>query len=94
MNYGKAIRKIRRKNKKSQVQFSQNIGITQAYLSMIETNKALPSREVLELVAFNYKLTVAEVVIMATTKEDIPRAFYNKWEDAAIKIMKILQGTR
>ncbi len=28
MDYGKAIRKIRRKNKKSQVQFSQNIGIT------------------------------------------------------------------
>lgn len=94
MDYGRAIRKIRRKNKKSQVQFANNIGITQAYLSMIETNKVLPSREVIELVALNYNMTIAELVLMATTRDDVPRALYKKWEDAAIKITNILNGTR
>ena len=48
MYFGKAIKFLRERNNKRQGVFATEIGITQAYLSMLENDKKKPSLDVLE----------------------------------------------
>ncbi len=51
MNIGIAIKELRKRKAFNQKQFCEKVGITQSYLSLIESNKKTPSTEVLEKVA-------------------------------------------
>lgn len=51
MNIGKGIKQIREKSGINQVAFAELIGITQSYMSQIESNKKKPSIDLLEKIS-------------------------------------------
>jgi transcriptional regulator with XRE-family HTH domain len=51
MNIGIGVKTVRRSQKFNQKQFAEKVGITQSYLSLIESNKKTPSTEVLQQIA-------------------------------------------
>jgi transcriptional regulator with XRE-family HTH domain len=51
MNIGQAIRTLRKTESMNQEEFASSVGITQSYLSLIETGHKKPSLEVLQQMA-------------------------------------------
>jgi transcriptional regulator with XRE-family HTH domain len=51
MNIGTGIKKVRKNKGFNQQSFAEKVGITQSYLSLIESNSKKPSTEVLEKIA-------------------------------------------
>lgn len=94
MNYGVAIRKIRKEHGLNQITFCQEIGVTQAYLSQIESNKLPPSREMLERISYNFNVTMAEIMLISTTVDDLPKQFYDRWEEVSTEALSLLRSLK
>lgn len=73
MNIGIAIRKIR-KNKApqlNQAQFAKVIGITQTYLSQIETGTKKPTISVLETISKEFEIPLPIIFWLGITENDV-----------------------
>ena len=69
MNLGQGIRLIRKKSNLTQMQFSAKIGITQTFLSGIESNKKTPSVDVLNKISKLFKCPLP-ILLWFTIEED------------------------
>lgn len=74
MNYGKSIRELRtNKMNQSQVVFSEAIGITQSYLSQVESGKKKPSTDLIEAISKYCNVPVAAMMLLSVTINDVPK---------------------
>lgn len=71
MNYGKSIRQFRVNLNQTQSEFSAGVGITQTYLSQIETGKKKPSTDVLERIADYSGVDMPIMLFFASEEADI-----------------------
>jgi XRE family transcriptional regulator, regulator of sulfur utilization len=72
MKLGQSIKKLR-VNKARQIQglFAQNIGITQSYLSQIETGQKEPSTEILQKIADYFEVPLPILFWYGIEESDI-----------------------
>ncbi|AXH74773.1 MAG: hypothetical protein [Bacteriophage sp.] len=74
MNYGTIIKHIRKDILNlNQNEFSEKIGITQTYLSLLEGNKKTPSTQVLETISSQSKYPISVLLWLSMTEEDVPK---------------------
>ena len=88
MNIGSAIEIIRKKKSMRQNQLAERAGITQSYLSLIESNKKEPNTKTLKIIASALDTPLPILLLYAIDKEDIPehkRPAFNV-------IMPLIQG--
>ena len=73
MNIGAAIRKIRKERtpQLKQSEFAKLIGITQTYLSQIETGAKTPNIRVLETISKQFEIHLPIVFWFGISEEDI-----------------------
>lgn len=73
MNVGIAIRKIRKEKtpQLNQSEFAKLIGITQTYLSQIETGAKTPKISVLETISKEVKIPLPIIFWLGINEEDI-----------------------
>lgn len=73
MNVGIAIRNIRKKRtpQLNQAEFSKLIGITQTYLSQIETGAKTPNISVLEKISKEFEIPLPIIFWLGINEEDI-----------------------
>lgn len=73
MKLGLAIRTLRKglTPKISQVELSKKAGITQTYLSLIESDEKKPSMEVLENIAESLGINIALIFWMTIEEKDV-----------------------
>ena len=73
MNIGVSIRSIRKKRLPNlkQVEFARLIGITQTYLSKIETGEKTPTINVLESISKQFEIPLPIIFWMGLEEEDI-----------------------
>ena len=75
MNMGMAIRRIRKtKTGLSQIEFAKATGISQTYLSQIETDKKMPSMKKLYGIAAHLNVPIPILFWFSLTEYDIPDA--------------------
>lgn len=74
MDTGKRVREIRKKNKLTQVDFAEKMGVNQSYISKIEQNLLAPNLEFRNnlINKFGEKVELPEVIKEKRTK-------YGKW---------------
>ena len=72
MNLGSALKEIRVRRGKTQIEVVEKVGLSQTYLSQIENGFKEPSPEMLRSLCKFYKMPVVAVVWMATESTDIP----------------------
>lgn len=73
MNIGIAIRNIRKERtpKLNQSEFAKLIGITQTYLSQIETGAKTPNISILETISKEFKIPLPIIFWFGLNEEDI-----------------------
>ena len=73
MNIGISIREIRkeRTTQLNQSEFAKLIGITQTYLSQIETGVKTPSIEVLETISKNFEIPLPIIFWLGIEEQDV-----------------------
>lgn len=71
MNYGNAIKSVRRDRNQNQLEFSIGLGITQSYLSLIENGKKIPSVEMLETICKYVKIPMPILFWFSVTENDV-----------------------
>lgn len=74
MDLGNALRNIRRRKNKTQVEVTEKLKISQTYLSQIENNEKEPSAEMLRKICKYYKVPVVIVMWMATEESDVDKS--------------------
>ena len=72
MNLGQSLTTIRKKKGLRQIKACEGIGITQTYLSQIETNKKNPSIDVLDKIGEFYEIPMPVLFWFSLSGEDIP----------------------
>ncbi|RBL88918.1 helix-turn-helix domain-containing protein [Chitinophaga flava] len=73
MNFGKAIRTLRKHSNQSQQEFADDIGISQTSLSLIESGKTKPTDATLNRIAEKFKTRTAIITMAAIEVEkDVP----------------------
>lgn len=73
MNLPAALKGIRVKKGVKQYEAAKKAGITQTYLSQIESGQKVPSIEVLEKMAKFYKTPIAIMLWFSIDEKDIPK---------------------
>lgn len=58
MKIGQAINILRRKRRDTQKEYAQRIGITQTYLSLIESGKRIPNMSVIQKIADLHEISL------------------------------------
>lgn len=87
MNLGAALRHVRQVIvERRQGQVAKAVGISQTYLSQIESGKKVPAQEVVESICKEYKVPIAIVVWMSLESSDVDR----RKRDAFSKIKPIV----
>lgn len=74
MNIGAALLKARKDNGLRQNVVSERTGITQTYLSQIETGSKVPSIEVIEKLANEYNMPFGIMMWNTITEKDVRKA--------------------
>lgn len=72
MNLGETIRHQRKKQKLSQGELAESIGITQAYLSQIEKNKKEPNLSTLKKLSGTLSIPLPVLFFKAMDENDVP----------------------
>lgn len=73
MNLPAAIKDLRKKKGYKQYEAAESIGITQTYLSQIESGQKVPSIDVLEKLAKVYKTPIAIMLWFSIDEKDIQK---------------------
>lgn len=71
MNLGLVIKKIRQDRKQTQIEFATDCGITQTYLSQIESNSKEPNLSTLKQIGRAVEIPLPILVFLSLDKEDI-----------------------
>jgi transcriptional regulator with XRE-family HTH domain len=79
MTLGNTFRKIRRDRNLMQEQVALDLGISQTYLSQIESNKKEPSLPMLRLICDYYKIPVPIIMWMSMEVSDVSKGKRKYW---------------
>ena len=90
MKIGSLIKKIRTIRGLTQVQLAENMGITQNYLSLIETDKKTPSHAKMKELSKHLQLSEEALIFLSTEPPDELETGYNEFL-GEIKTARILQ---
>jgi DNA-binding XRE family transcriptional regulator len=73
MNLGLSIRKLRKERvpQLTQAEYAATIGISQTYLSQIESNKKKPSTDILEKIAADFEIPLPIIFWYGIEEKDI-----------------------
>lgn len=71
MNIGQAIKALRKNNNENQGVFAKKIGITQSYLSLIESGEKTPSLDVLKRMAESMGIPLPVLFWFGIEREDV-----------------------
>jgi len=71
MNIGRGVKTVRINKGFNQKRFAKKVGITQSYLSLIESNKKTPSTEVLEQIAEAVDVTLPVLFWFTVDENDV-----------------------
>ncbi len=71
MNIGEAIQKIRKQRKVKQFTLAEECGITQTYLSLIESNQKEPNLSVLKKIANALEIPLPVLLFLSIDKDDV-----------------------
>lgn len=71
MNLGNVIKNIRKQKGQTQSEFALSCGITQTYLSQIESNLKEPNLATLKLISLNLNLPLPILFFLSMTEEDV-----------------------
>lgn len=71
MRIGLVIEKLRKKNKLTQKEFSVLIGVTQTYISMIESEKKIPSFFILSKISTVFLVPVPVIYMLSIEDKDV-----------------------
>lgn len=72
MDLGSTIKNIRKQRSQTQIEFATLCGITQAYLSKIESNLKDPNLSLITRIAKELNVPVPILFFLSMTEEDIP----------------------
>ena len=73
MNIGAAIKRLRKsKTSLNQIEFAESVGITQTYLSQIETGAKIPSLHVLNDIGGYLEIPIQILLWFSLRDHDIP----------------------
>jgi len=81
MNLPAAIKEIRQKKGMKQYEAADGIGITQTYMSQIESGQKVPSVEVLQKLAKFYKTPIAIMLWFSLDEKDIAKNKLNAYRE-------------
>lgn len=71
MNLGNVIKNIRKKSGQTQVEFAEGCGITQTYLSQIESNSKEPNLSTLKSISDKLELPLPILFFLSITEDDV-----------------------
>lgn len=71
MDLGNVIKNIRRQKGQTQSEFALSCGITQTYLSQIETNSREPNLSTLRTISEQLQLPLPILFFLSMTEEDV-----------------------
>jgi XRE family transcriptional regulator, regulator of sulfur utilization len=71
MDLGNVIKNIRKQKGQTQSEFALSCGITQTYLSQIETNSKEPNLATLKLISKNLHLPLPILFFLSMTEDDV-----------------------
>lgn len=72
MNLGITIKNIRKQKKLTQKEFASQCGITQTYLSQIESNSKEPNLSTLKSISQNLNTPLPILFFLSMTDDDVP----------------------
>lgn len=79
MRIGLVIEKLRKKNNLNQKEFSALIGVTQTYISMIESEKKIPSFSVLSKISDVFLIPIPVIYMLAIEDKDVHYTCIDKY---------------
>tara|TARA_R110002050_G_scaffold102384_1_gene210910 strand:- start:2037 stop:2327 length:291 start_codon:yes stop_codon:yes gene_type:complete len=71
MDLGNIIKNIRKQKKLTQTEFASSCGITQTYLSQIESNQKEPNLSTLKNISNSLSIPLPILFFLSMTKEDV-----------------------
>jgi len=93
MDIGNSIKKIRKdKLKMNQQDFSKSIGITQTYLSQIETGIKTPRVIVLQKISVEFEIPLPIIFWLSLSEEDVvtrKREYFNLLKPSIDEMIKL-----
>jgi transcriptional regulator with XRE-family HTH domain len=78
MNLGKAIKDVRRAVGMTQDELASSVGLTQAGISLIESNQSMPHPDNLKIIAEVLGVSVGLLYVYGLEKGDCPKGKYNE----------------
>jgi transcriptional regulator with XRE-family HTH domain len=79
MDYGSAIKSLRINARQRQKEVCGGMGITQSWLSSIESGRDKPSLDFLEKAAKHFQVPLAYLFQLATTESDVKKSNVEKF---------------
>lgn len=73
MDFGSTIRNLRKERKLSQKVFAGKTGISQTYLSQLETNKKIPSYKLIKVFCKLLRISIGGFYFISLTVDDVPK---------------------
>lgn len=92
MKISQALKTIRKAKKLKQVYVCLKAGISQTYISQIESGKKVPSLMVLQKIAMAYELPLPVLLWFSLSDEDIPENKKRLCRDLKPTIDQIIKG--
>ncbi|HLP39010.1 helix-turn-helix transcriptional regulator [Lacibacter sp.] len=71
MDLGNVIKNIRKQKGLTQKEFASSCGITQTYLSQIESNSKEPNLSTLRIISENLKMPLPILFFLSMTEDDV-----------------------
>ena len=90
MNLSKVIREQRIKKNQNQIQFAGYVGITQTYLSQIESGTKIPSNVILKRIAEHVKIPLPILMYMSIEEKDIDLNKVEMFKELNPKILLLI----
>ena len=91
MKLGKAIEEVRKKKGLKQAELAEKVGITQAYLSMIENDRKEPTISTLKAIGSALETPLPYIFYLALGEEDISdekKEVYNSIKESLDLLMQ------
>lgn len=93
MGIGEALRLLRIYNDMKAVQVSEDLGISQSYISEIEQGKKIPSIEVINKYASYFHTTPSAILLMAEGLEKDPKSFKERISGKLAGLLQELENS-
>jgi XRE family transcriptional regulator, regulator of sulfur utilization len=90
MDLGTSIKNIRKQKGYSQGELANKAGITQTYLSQVESNKKQPNLSTLEAISKQLGVPLPIIFFLSLTKEDIPQSKQKAFEIVSPSIKSLV----